>query len=242
MGPGPLALLFIPWIDYLIGGGCSGQRIYLAQGEESFTHLAGTHLSCSLPDPSCPPSHLAEITCARTHLSWSLLDPMAALSPRLPPLSLFLREKPFSLILVCLMNVSPGPGDAPTYLQLGWIGKHLELAQETQDWNPQTHLENFGGVESTSPPRWLLHHVALITCTCQNLLECSFTCWEIPAAAAEGLELPFQGPGFGNVPICDPSPFQVGSVHPGDPGPIPAGSEPCRCAQVSLNVTWPCPT
>lgn len=116
---GPVAPLFIPWIDYLIGGGCSGQRIDLAQGHECFAHLAG-------------------VICARTHLSCcSLLGSSAA--PSLLAASAFLVFKgkiPFSLIPVCLMNVSPGPhpilphqGDAPTYL--GWIGKHLELAQET---------------------------------------------------------------------------------------------------------------
>lgn len=144
---------------------------------------------------------------------------------------------PFSLIPVGLMNVSPGPphpGDAPTHLQLGWIGKHLELAQETQDWSPQTHLENSGGVEPTSPNHWLLHHLELLTCTCGNLLERSFLCWEVPPAAAEGLELPLQGPDLGcegvPVPTCDP-------------GAIPAGPEPCRCAQVShgCSGTWPCP-
>lgn len=143
---GPVAPLFIPWIDYLIGGGCSGQRICLAQGHESFIHLAG-------------------VTCARTHLSCSLLGPVAA--PSLLAASAFLVFKgktPFSLIPVCLMNVSPGPhpipphpGDAPTYL--GRIGKHLELAQETQDWSFQTHLKNFGGFEPASPPCWLLHHL-----------------------------------------------------------------------------------
>lgn len=36
------------------------------------------------------------------------------------------------------------------------------------------------------------------------------------------------------VPPCHPGPFLVGSVHPGARGPMPAGPEPCRCAQVSL--------
>lgn len=146
------------------------------------------------------------------------------------------------------MNVSPGlhpiplhPGDAPTYL--GWIGKHLDLAQETQDRSSQAHLENFGGFEPASPPRWLLHHLELTACTCQNLLECSFTCWELPPAAAEGLECPppprtriwdCEGAGMSPVPPCHPGPFLVGSVHPGARGPMPAGPEPCRCAQVSL--------
>lgn len=39
------------------------------------------------------------------------------------------------------------------------------------------------------------------TCTCWNLLECSFTCWELCPGAVEGLEPPLQGPGFGNVGV-----------------------------------------
>lgn len=132
----------------------------------------------------------------------------------------------------------------PLTCSWGGLGNTWNWHEGPKTGIPKLTWKILGGFEPTSPPRWLLHHLALISCTCQNLLECSFTCWEIPAAAVEGLEPPFQGPGFGNVPVptCDPSPFQVGSVPPGDPGAIPAGSEPCRCAQVSLNVTWPCPT
>lgn len=167
------------------------------------------------------------------------------------------------------MNVSPGPhpiplhpGDAPAYL--GWIGKHLDLAQETQDRSSQTHLENFGGFEPASPPRWLLHHLELTACTCQNLLECSFTCWELPPAAAEGLECPpLQGPGFGIVRVQE-CPLSL-PVIPArswwalciqvlvgrcQQDQSPAGVPRCPCYPTDVlllpggltNVTWPCPT
>lgn len=181
MASGPLAPLFIPWIDYLIGGSCSGQRIHLAQGQESFSHLVG-------------------VTCARTHLSWSLLDPMAALSPWLPPLSVFLREKPF-FPNSCLLNecfiwatscrwCSHSPAAGMDWETPGTGTRDLRLESPNSPGK-------FWGAEPTSPPCWPLHHLELITCTCGNLLGCSFPCWVVPPAAAEGLELLLQGPAFG---------------------------------------------
>lgn len=69
-------------------------------------------------------------------------------------------------------------------------------------------------------------------------------CWEVPPAAAEGLELPLQGPDLGRegagVSLSLPGPLQVGSGCPGAPGAAPAGPEPCRCAQVCHGCSGTC--